>query len=60
MCAARGIPLSGRARQFTPASFDGCDYALAMDRSNRAELLRLQARGLARQVAMDPKDGLEL
>jgi protein-tyrosine phosphatase len=39
--AARGIPLSGRARQFTPASFDGCDYALAMDRSNRDELLRL-------------------
>jgi protein-tyrosine phosphatase len=39
--AARGIPLSGRARQFTPASFDECDYALAMDRSNRDELLRL-------------------
>lgn len=38
---ARGIPLEGRARQFTSASFDGCDYALAMDRSNRDELLRL-------------------
>jgi protein-tyrosine phosphatase len=39
--AARGIPLSGRARQFTSSSFDGCDYALAMDRANRDELLRL-------------------
>ena len=39
--AARGISLEGRARQFTAASFDGCDYALAMDRSNRDELLRL-------------------
>ena len=39
--AARGIPLSGRARQFTSASFDGCDHVLAMDRSNRDELMRL-------------------
>jgi protein-tyrosine phosphatase len=39
--AARGIPLSGRARQFTSASFEDCDYALAMDRSNRAEMQRL-------------------
>jgi protein-tyrosine phosphatase len=39
--AGRGIPLSGRARQFTSASFDGCDHVLAMDRSNRDELMRL-------------------
>ena len=39
--AARGIPLDGVARQFTSVSFDGCDYVLAMDRSNRDELLRL-------------------
>jgi protein-tyrosine phosphatase len=39
--AARGIPLTGRARQFTSESFDGCDYALAMDVANRDELLRL-------------------
>jgi protein-tyrosine phosphatase len=38
---ARGIPLAGSARQFTSASFDDCDYALAMDRANRDELLRL-------------------
>jgi protein-tyrosine phosphatase len=38
---ARGIPLSGVARQFTSVSFDGCDYVLAMDRANRDELLRL-------------------
>jgi type IV secretion system protein VirD4 len=30
------------------------------DKAARAELLRLQARGLARQAVMDPKDGLEL
>ena len=29
------------ARHFTSASFDGCDYVLAMDRANRDELLRL-------------------
>ena len=39
--AARGIPLAERARQFTSASFESCDYVLAMDRSNREELLRL-------------------
>jgi type IV secretion system protein VirD4 len=30
------------------------------DEAARAELLRLKARGLERQVAMDPKDGIEL
>jgi protein-tyrosine phosphatase len=44
--AARGIPLSGRARHFTSASFAACDYVLAMDRSNRDTLL-----GLARSDA---------
>jgi protein-tyrosine phosphatase len=39
--AARGIPLEGVARQFVSGSFDGCDYVLAMDRSNRDELMRL-------------------
>src|SRR5947207_15954847 len=39
--AARGIPLEGAARQFTRESFAGCDYVLAMDRSNRDELLKL-------------------
>jgi protein-tyrosine phosphatase len=38
---ARGIPLSGVARQFTSVSYEGCDYVLAMDRANRDELLRL-------------------
>ena len=43
---ARGIPLSGLARQFLPEDFDRCDYVLAMDRSNRDALL-----GLARTDA---------
>jgi protein-tyrosine phosphatase len=38
---ARGIPLTGRAQQFTPEFFDRYDHVIAMDRSNRDELLRL-------------------
>jgi protein-tyrosine phosphatase len=38
---ARGIPLSGTAQQFTSELFDRYDHVIAMDRSNRAELLRL-------------------
>jgi protein-tyrosine phosphatase len=38
---ARGIPLTGRAQQFTPEYFDRYDHVIAMDRSNRDELLRL-------------------
>jgi protein-tyrosine phosphatase len=38
---ARGIPLAGAARQFVPQDFDDFDHVLAMDRANRAELLRL-------------------
>ena len=38
---SRGIPLSGVARQFTPRDFDRYDHVLAMDRSNRDELLRM-------------------
>jgi protein-tyrosine phosphatase len=38
---ARGIPLTGRARQFTAPDFDRHDHVIAMDRSNRDELLRM-------------------
>jgi len=38
---ARGIPLSGAARQFTAVDFARCDYVLAMDASNRKALLRM-------------------
>jgi protein-tyrosine phosphatase len=38
---ARGIPLSGVARQFVPADFDDFDHVLAMDRANRDELQRM-------------------
>jgi protein-tyrosine phosphatase len=43
---ARGIPLSGAARQFTAADFARYDHVIAMDRSNREELL-----GMARTPA---------
>lgn len=39
--AKRGIPLQGTARQFTPTDFARYDHVLAMDRSNRDELLKM-------------------
>lgn len=38
---ARGVPLSGVARQFTVESFDEYDHVIAMDRSNRDDLLAM-------------------
>jgi len=38
---ARGIPLTGTARQFTEDDFEQYDHVLAMDRSNRDDLLRM-------------------
>ena len=38
---ARGIPLSGVAQQFTPRDFDRYEHVIAMDRSNRDDLLRM-------------------
>ncbi len=37
----RGIPLTGRARQFQPEDFARFDYVLAMDKQNRAALLEM-------------------
>jgi protein-tyrosine phosphatase len=37
----RGIPLSGRARQFVAEDFDRFDYILAMDRQNEETLSEL-------------------
>ena len=42
---ARGIPLSGEARQFVPDDFDDFDHVLAMDRANRDELRKLARNG---------------
>lgn len=39
--ARRGIDLQGRARQFTARDFSSFDYIVAMDRSNRDDLLAL-------------------
>jgi protein-tyrosine phosphatase len=39
--AARGVVVEGRARRFEPADYDRFDLVLAMDRENRAHLLRL-------------------
>ena len=45
----RGMPLSGRARQFVSADFARFDYVLAMDRQNLTNLQRLAPDEKARQ-----------
>jgi protein-tyrosine phosphatase len=37
----RGIPLGGTAQQFTASDFDRFDHVIAMDRSNRDDLVRM-------------------
>ncbi len=37
----RGIDVGGRARRVDPDHFDRFDYVIAMDRSNRSDLLQL-------------------
>jgi len=46
--AALGIPLSGRAQQFTAVDFARFDYVVAMDTSNRDNLLGMAPEGAAR------------
>jgi protein-tyrosine phosphatase len=46
--AARGIPLSGRAQQFTAADFARFDHVVAMDTSNRDNLLKMASDDAAR------------
>lgn len=41
---ARGIPMTGRARQVSPADFETFDHIFAMDRSNHEDLLSVQSR----------------
>ncbi len=52
--AERGIKLDGEARQVTPADFEAFDLLIAMDRSNRDDLLALapddRARGRVRML----------
>jgi len=45
---ARGIPLSGRAQQFTAADFARFDHVVAMDSSNRDDLLKMAPDAAAR------------
>jgi len=45
---ARGIPLSGRAQQFTAADFARFDYVVAMDSSNRENLMKMAPDAAAR------------
>jgi protein-tyrosine phosphatase len=41
MGKARGVPLSGTARQFRAPDFDRYDHVIAMDRSNQKALLAM-------------------
>jgi protein-tyrosine phosphatase len=61
--SARGVELEGAARQVDAADFDAFDLLVAMDRSNRDELLRMarddEARGRVR-LLREFGDGEEL
>jgi protein-tyrosine phosphatase len=46
--AARGVPLSGRAQQFTARDFDRFDYVVAMDGSNLENLRQMAPDDTAR------------
>ena len=41
----RGIPISGKARQFMPSDFEEFDLILAMDRENYHNILALDRQG---------------
>jgi type IV secretion system protein VirD4 len=61
----RQEPCLPRHEEIAPVPREAAqEFAFTTDESDdegaHAELLRLQARGLARQAVMDPKDGLEL
>ena len=61
--AARGVELTGTARQVTAADFEAFDMLVAMDRSNRDDLLALapdeESRSLVR-LLRESGDGAEL
>jgi protein-tyrosine phosphatase len=44
----RGVDVRGRARRVVAKDFDDFDYVIAMDRSNRSDLLRLAANEAGR------------
>lgn len=61
--AQRGVELGGTARQVGVADFDRYDLVIAMDRSNREELLRLAPDEAARarvRLLREFGDGAEL
>lgn len=60
-CRKHGVPVNHRAQQFTRGEFDKFDYVIAMDESNKRDLLRIQPKGSKAQVELfghwkkDPK-----
>lgn len=62
VAAARGLEYTGRARRFTPQDFDRFDLILAMDSSNREDLLDMAPDAAARAKIrllreFDPRGG---
>lgn len=59
--AARGIRLTGVARQVMPVDFDRFDLVIAMDRSNRDALLELSPDAASRiRLLREHADGADL
>lgn len=50
--ASRGYTLTGAARRVAPEDFDRFDHLLAMDASNRNELLRIAPPAAREKIAM--------
>lgn len=62
-CRHYGVPISHNAQQITPRDFRRFDYVIAMDESNKSDLLHMKPRDSKTHVAMfgewgtDPRYG---
>lgn len=51
-CRKYGVPVNHSAQQISPADFDDFDYVIAMDMSNKSDLLHMKPRGSRAKVAL--------
>lgn len=51
-CRKHGVPVKHGAQQIKPADFERFDYVIAMDESNKADLLHTRPRGSTSRVEL--------
>lgn len=51
-CRKYGVPVNHLAQQISPADFSRFDYVIAMDQSNKEDLMHMKPRGSKARVAM--------